>query len=303
MAEITASLVKALRDKTNAGMMDCKKALTETGGDIEAAVDWLRKKGLSAAAKRSGRVASEGLIGLSVEGRRGALVEVNSETDFVARNTLFREFVAGLATLARTVGGDLETLKAADWPGSGRNVGAEVTHLAATIGENITLRRVASVDVSRGLVASYVHSAAAPGLGRIGVLVAVEVEADAGGALLADLGKKLAMHVAAANPLAVTRDELPADALERERAVLVEQARASGKPEAVIQKMVEGRLAKFYEEVCLLEQAFVMDPQTRISALLEAAGKELGTAVRIRRFVRFALGEGIEKVEEQATAA
>jgi elongation factor Ts len=301
MAEITASLVKALRDKTNAGMMDCKKALTETGGDIEAAVDWLRKKGLSAAAKRSGRVASEGLIGLSVEGGRGALVEVNSETDFVARNTLFREFVAGVATLARTIGGDLDTLKAAEWPGSGRNVGAEVTHLAATIGENITLRRVASVDAPNGLVASYMHSAAAPGLGRIGVLVAVEADTD--GALLADLGKKLAMHVAAANPIAVTRDELPADALERERAVLVEQARASGKPEAVIQKMVEGRLGKFYEEVCLLEQAFVMDPQTRISALLEAAGKELGTPVRIGRFVRFALGEGVEKVEEQATAA
>ena len=301
MAEISASLVKALRDKTNAGMMDCKKALTETGGDIEAAVDWLRKKGLSAAAKRSGRVASEGLIGLSVEGTRGALVEVNSETDFVARNTLFREFVAGVAALARSVGGDLEALKAAEWPGSGRTVGAEVTHLAATIGENITLRRVGVVEASNGVVASYMHSAAAPGLGRIGVLMAVEADTDAAG--LADLGKKLAMHVAAANPIALARDELPADALERERAVLVEQARASGKPEAVIEKMVEGRLGKFYEEVCLLEQAFVMDPQTRISALLEAAGKELGTPVRIGRFLRFALGEGIEKVQEDTATA
>ncbi len=301
MAEISASLVKALRDKTNAGMMDCKKALTETGGDIEAAVDWLRKKGLSAAAKRSGRVASEGLIGLSVEGTRGALVEVNSETDFVARNTLFREFVAGVAALARSVGGDLEALKAAEWPGSGRTVGAEVTHLAATIGENITLRRVGVVEASNGVVASYMHSAAAPGLGRIGVLMAVEADTDAAG--LADLGKKLAMHVAAANPIALARDELPADALERERAVLVEQARASGKPEAVIEKMVEGRLGKFYEEVCLLEQAFVMDPQTRISALLEAAGKELGTPVRIARFLRFALGEGIEKVQEETATA
>ncbi len=301
MAEISASLVKALRDKTNAGMMDCKKALTETGGDIEAAVDWLRKKGLSAAAKRSGRVASEGLIGLSVEGRRGALVEVNSETDFVARNTLFREFVAGVAALARSVGSDLEALKAAEWPGSGRTVGAEVTHLAATIGENITLRRVGLVDASNGVVASYMHSAAAPGLGRIGVLVAVEADTD--GAGLADLGKKLAMHVAAANPIALARDELPADALERERAVLVEQARASGKPDAVIQKMVEGRLGKFYEEVCLLEQAFVMDPQTRINALLEAACKELGTPVRVGRFLRFALGEGIEKVQEDTATA
>jgi len=301
MAEISASLVKALRDKTNAGMMDCKKALTETGGDIEAAVDWLRKKGLSAAAKRSGRVASEGLIGLSVEGKRGALVEVNSETDFVARNTLFREFVAGVAALARGVGGDLEALKAAEWPGSGRTVDAEVTHLAATIGENITLRRVGVVEASNGVIASYMHSAAAPGLGRIGVLVAVE--ADTAGAGLADLGKKLAMHVAAANPIALARDELPADALDRERAVLVEQARASGKPEAVIHKMVEGRLGKFYEEVCLLEQAFVMDPQTRINALLEAAGKELGTPVRVGRFLRFALGEGIEKVQEDTATA
>jgi elongation factor Ts len=301
MAEISASLVKALRDKTNAGMMDCKKALTETGGDIEAAVDWLRKKGLSAAAKRSGRVASEGLVGLSVEGTRGAVVEVNSETDFVARNTLFRDFAAGLAVLARNLGGDIEALKAATWPGSGRSVADEVTHLAATIGENITLRRVETVTVDGGLVASYVHSAAAPGIGRIGVLVALE--AAAGGATLAELGKKLAMHVAAANPVAIGRDELPADALDRERAVLSEQARASGKPEAVIAKMVEGRLAKFYEEVCLLEQAFVMDPQTKVGALLEAAGKDLGAPVRVTRFVRFALGEGLEKSQDDASAA
>lgn len=301
MAEISASLVKSLRDKTSAGMMDCKKALTETGGDIEAAVDWLRKKGLSAAAKRSGRVASDGLIGVAVEGSRGAVVEVNSETDFVARNTLFREFVAGVAALARSVGGDIEALKDSLWPASGRTVGDEVTHLAATIGENITLRRVAVVGAANGLVASYVHSAAAPGIGRIGVLVALEAEKD--GAALADLGKKLAMHVAAANPMAISRHDLPPDALDRERDVLVEQARGSGKPEAVIQKMVEGRLGKFYEEVCLLEQAFVMDPQTKVSALLEVAGKELGTPVRITSFVRFALGEGLEKAQENASAA
>lgn len=301
MAEITASLVKTLRDKTNAGMMDCKKALTETGGDVEAAVDWLRKKGLAAAAKRSGRVASEGLIGVSVEGAGGAVVEVNSETDFVARNTLFRDFATGVADLARQVGGDLEALRAAVWPASGRTVGEEVTHLAATIGENITLRRVDVVKAAQGVVASYVHSAAAPGIGRIGVLVALETTA--GADAVADLGKKLAMHIAAANPVAISRDELPADALERERAVLIDQARGSGKPEAVIQKMVEGRLGKFYEEVCLLEQAFVMDPQTKIGGLLEAAGKDLGSAVGVSRFVRYALGEGLEKAQDDTAAA
>lgn len=301
MAEITASLVKALRDKTNAGMMDCKKALTETGGDIEAAVDWLRKKGLAAAAKRSGRVASEGLVGVSVEGARGAVVEVNSETDFVARNTLFREFATGVADLAREVGGDIEALRAAVWPASGRTVGEEVTHLAATIGENITLRRVDVVNAAQGVVASYVHSAAAPGLGRIGVLVALETTA--GADAVADLGKKLAMHIAAANPVAISRSDVPADALERERAVLIDQARGSGKPEAVIQKMVEGRLGKFYEEVCLLEQAFVMDPQTKVAGLLEAAGKELGGAVKVSRFVRYALGEGLEKAQDDTPVA
>jgi elongation factor Ts len=301
MAEISASLVKALRDKTNAGMMDCKKALTETGGDIEAAVDWLRKKGLSAAAKRSCGEPCDGLVGVAVGGTRGAAVQVKSETDFVARNTLFREFVAAVAVLARTVNGDLEALKASVLPASGRTVADEVTHLAATIGENITLRRVETVSVGDGLVASYMHSAPAPGIGRIGVLVALQ--AAKGGEALADLGKKLAMHVAAANPMAIDRSELPADALERERAVLSEQARASGKPEAVIQKMVEGRLGKFYEEVCLLEQPFVMDPQTKVNALLEAAGKELGAPVRITRFVRFALGEGLEKPQDDASAA
>lgn len=301
MAEITASLVKSLRDKTNAGMMDCKKALTETGGDIEAAVDWLRKKGLSAAAKRSGRIASEGLVGIAVEGTRGAVVEVNSETDFVARNALFRAFVSGIADLACQVGGDLDALKAATWSASGRTVGEEVTDLAATIGENITLRRVDGVSTDQGLVASYVHSAAAPGIGRIGVLVALDTAASGEG--VAAVGKKLAMHIAAANPVAISRSEVPAEALERERAVLVDQARASGKPDAVIQKMVEGRLGKFYEEVCLLEQAFVMDPQTKVGALLEAAGKELGSPVTVRRFVRFALGEGIEKAQDDTSAA
>jgi elongation factor Ts len=301
MAEVSASLVKALRERTNAGMMDCKKALTETGGDLEAAVDWLRKKGLSAAAKRSGRIASEGLIGLCVAGDRGAVVEVNSETDFVARNALFRDFVSAVAKIAADLQDDVDALKAATYPPSGRTIGDEVTHMAATIGENITLRRAAALAAEGGAVASYLHSAQGPGIGRIGVLVALDAErADE---TVLDLGKKIAMHVAAASPLAISRADLPADALDRERAVLVEQARASGKSEAVIQKMVEGRLGKFYEEVCLLEQPFVMDPQSKVGAVLEAASRDLGIRLQVRRFVRFGLGEGIEKRQEDAPAA
>ena len=301
MAEISASLVKALRDRTNAGMMDCKKALVETNGDLEAAVDWLRKKGLSAAAKRSGRIASEGLVGVAVSGTRGAVVEVNSETDFVARNAIFQDFVATVARIALDIRDDRAAIGHAIWPTSGRPIADELTHLAATIGENITLRRTDALSVERGIVASYVHGAQGPGIGRIGVLVALEAERT--DPAVADLGKKLAMHIAAANPLAVSRAELPADALDRERAILVEQARASGKPEPVVQKMVEGRLAKFYEDVCLLEQAFVMDPQTKVGPLLEAAGRELGCRLHVRRFIRYALGEGIEKRREDETAA
>jgi elongation factor Ts len=301
MAEISASLVKALRDKTNAGMMDCKKALMETNGDLEAAVDWLRKKGLSAAAKRSGRIASEGLIGVAVSGTRGAIVEVNSETDFVARNAIFQDFVATVARIAVDLQGDPAAIKQSTWPASGRPIGDELTHLAATIGENITLRRADALSVEEGIIASYVHSAQGPGIGRIGVLVALE--ADRTDQAVADLGKKLAMHVAAANPLAVSRADVAPDALDRERAILVEQARASGKPEPVVQKMVEGRLAKFYEDVCLLEQAFVMDPQTKINAVLEAASRELGCRLHVRRFIRYALGEGVEERQDDVTAA
>jgi elongation factor Ts len=301
MAEISASLVKALRDKTNAGMMDCKKALTETNGDLEAAVDWLRKKGLAAAAKRSGKIASEGLIGVSVSGSRGALVEVNSETDFVARNAIFQEFVTTVARIAEELTGDLGAIRRAIFPASGRSVDDELTHLAATIGENITLRRAEAVSIDQGIIASYVHSAQGPGIGRIGVLVALETD-EADQAVL-DLGKKLAMHIAAANPLALSRAELAPDALDRERSILIEQARGSGKPEQVIQKMVEGRLAKFYEEVCLLEQAFVMDPQTKIAALLETTGRELGRRLQVRRFVRYALGEGVDKQQPAESAA
>jgi elongation factor Ts len=301
MAEINASLVKALRDKTNAGMMDCKKALTETGGDLEAAVDWLRKKGLAAVAKRSGRIASEGLIGVSAAGSRGALVEVNSETDFVARNAIFQEFVATVARIAVDREGDVDAITQAIFPASGRTVADELTHLAATIGENITLRRADAVSVEQGIVTTYVHSAQGPGIGRIGVLVALE--ADKADQAVLDLGKKLAMHVAAANPLAVSRAEVPPDALDRERAILIEQARVLGKPEQVVQKMVEGRLAKFYEDVCLLEQAFVMDPQINIGALLETAGRDLGRRLQVRRFVRYALGESLGKQQTGEPAA
>ena len=297
MAEISASLVKALRDKTNAGMMDCKKALIETNGDLEAAVDWLRKKGLSAAAKRSGRIASEGLIGVSVSRharrhRRGQL------------GNRLRRPQRDLPGFRRDRRADRRRPSGRPRRRSGRRsgrraagpIGDELTHLAATIGENITLRRADALSVEQGIVASYVHSAQGPGIGRIGVLVALE--ADRTDQAVPDLGKKLAMHVAAANPLAVSRAELAPDALDRERAILIEQARGSGKPEQVVQKMVEGRLAKFYEEVCLLEQAFVMDPQTKIGALLEAAGRELGCRLQVRRFVRYALGEGVEKRQE-----
>lgn len=299
MAEITASLVKDLREKTGAGMMDCKKALAETKGDIEAAVDWLRKKGLAAAAKKAGRIAAEGLVAVAVEGNRGALVEVNSETDFVARNETFQGFAATVAKLALQSGGDLEKLKAIAYPGSGRTVGEELTHMISTIGENMNLRRVALVDVGKGVLASYVHNAAAPGLGKIGVLVAIESSLDA--VKLGDVAKQVAMHVAAANPQSVTRDGLDKSSIERERSVLSDQARASGKAEDIIAKMVEGRLRKFYEEVCLVDQVFVIDGESRVGAVIEKAAKAAGGSATVKTFARFALGEGIER--EQADFA
>ncbi|HUA56083.1 MAG TPA: translation elongation factor Ts [Candidatus Sulfotelmatobacter sp.] len=293
MAEITAALVKELREKTGAGMMDCKKALAETAGDLEGAVDWLRKKGLAAAAKKAGRVAAEGLVGVAVDGAVGALVEVNSETDFVARNETFQGFVAAVAKLALTVGTDVEALKAAPCPGSSRSVGDELTHLVATIGENMSLRRATRLSVPSGVVASYVHNALAPGLGKIGVLVALESSAPAD--KLAAFGRQLAMHVAAANPQSLDIETVDPRALERERDVLREQARGSGKPEAIIEKMVEGRLRKFYEEVVLLEQVYVIDGESRVKAAVAAAAKELGAPIAVKGFARFQLGEGIQK--------
>jgi elongation factor Ts len=300
MAEVTATLVKELRDKTGTGMMDCKKALIETGGDIEAASDWLRKKGLSAAEKKAGRIAAEGLVGVCVDGTRGALVEVNSETDFVARNDTFRDFVRTMSKMVLQHGDDVDALRAAQYPETGRTVAEQLTHMIATIGENMNLRRAASLSVEKGVLGSYVHNAQEPGIGKIAVLVSLETSGNAG--KLEQLGKQLAMHVAAANPQAVSRDELGPEALERERNILTEQARASGKPEAIIEKMVEGRLSKYYEEVCLLDQTFVVDGESKVGKILEDAAKDAGAPVGIGGFARFALGEGIEKKDEDFAA-
>ena len=299
MAEITAALVKDLREKTGAGMMDCKKALTETGGDLESAVDWLRKKGLAAAAKKAGRVAAEGLVGVAASGPRGAMVEVNAETDFVARNDSFQDFVRKVTDLAMTAGGDIEKLKSAAYPGGG-TVAEKLTSLVATIGENMSLRRGVGLSVGQGVVASYVHNASSPGLGKIGVLVALESAGPAD--KVAALGKQLAMHIAAANPLSLSVADLDKAAVERERAVLSEQAKTSGKPDNVIAKMVEGRLRKFYEDVVLLEQVFVVDGESRVSKVLENAAKEIGAPVKVAAFRRYALGEGIERKTEDFAA-
>ena len=300
MAEITAALVKDLREKTGAGMMDCKRALAETGGDLEGAVDWLRKKGLSAAAKKAGRIAAEGLVAVTASGGRGAIVEVNAETDFVARNETFQKFAGTTVQIALEKSGDLDKIKAAPFPGTGRSVADEVTHMVATIGENMALRRAAALGVSSGVVASYVHNALAPGLGKIGVLVALESSA-APDRLLA-LGRQIAMHVAAANPQALDIADVDPAALDRERAVLAEQARASGKPEEIIGKMVEGRLRKYYEDVVLLEQTYVIDGESRMRAVLQKAAKDLGHPVRVAGFVRYALGEGIERSKSDFAA-
>ncbi|MCQ9154501.1 translation elongation factor Ts [Acidomonas methanolica] len=293
MAEITAALVRELREKTGAGMMDCKKALTEAAGDMEAAVDWLRTKGLSQAAKKSGRVTAEGLIAVASAPNKAAMVEVNAETDFVGRNEHFQAFAEAVAHVALEVGENLDAIKAATLA-SGRTVEAELTHLIATIGENMSLRRVRVLTVPSGTVASYVHSALRPGIGKIGVLVALEApnETDA----LVGLGRQIGMHVAATRPAALEVASVDPQSLERERAVLVEQARESGKPEAIIDKMVEGRIRKFYEEVVLLEQIWVHDGESRVAKIVEKAGAKLVA------FERYQLGEGIEKEENDFAA-
>jgi len=295
MAAITASAVKELREKTGAGMMDCKKALAENDGDMEAAMDWLRAKGLAKAAKKSGRVAAEGLVGMAVKGTEGAVVEVNSETDFVARNETFQNYVETVTGLALEHGDDVETLKAASFPGSERNAGDELVELVGTIGENMTLRRSAKLSVEKGAVAGYMHTATKPGMGKIGVLVALESDADA--AALEALGKQIAMHIAATNPASLTTDELDPALVERERAVLIEQARESGKPDNIIEKMIEGRMRKFYEEVVLLKQTFVINPDLTVEKAIAEAAKEAGSDITLKAYARFELGEGIEKEE------
>jgi elongation factor Ts len=292
MAEITASLVKELRDKTGAGMMDCKKALAETGGDMEAAGDWLRKSGLLKAAKRAARIAAEGLIGLAVGEHSGVLVEVNSETDFVARNDQFKDFVKSAAKLALAEGCDLETLL--DKPMGTTSVKQTLTEMIGKIGENMSVRRVAALSVEPGVVASYVHNASGPELGKIGVLVALKSEADK--SKLAALGKQLAMHIAAASPLALTAEHLSKEVIAHERDIQAELVKQSGKPENVHEKMLEGRMRKYFEDVVLLQQVFVIDQETKIAKVLENASKDFGAPVEISGFVRFQVGEGIDKV-------
>ena len=297
---ISAAQVKQLRDMTGAGMMDCKAALAETNGDIEAAVDWLRKKGIAKADKKAGRTAAEGLIGVAADGSSAVVVEVNSETDFVARNEAFQDLVRAVAEVALGTDGSRDAVGAAVYPATGKPVDEAIKDAVATIGENMNLRRSARLSVPAGVVATYIHNAAADGLGKIGVLVAVETEGDADAAR--NFARQVAMHVAATSPLALTPDEVDPAATAREKEIFAAQARESGKPENIIEKMVEGRMRKFFEEVVLLKQAFVMNPDLTVEAALKAAEKEIGAPAKISGFVRFALGEGVEKEESDFAA-
>lgn len=299
MAQITAALVKELRETSGAGMMDCKKALSETDGDIQAAQDWLRQKGLAKAAKKAGRVAAEGLVAIAAEGTSAAVLEVNSETDFVAKNEQFQSFVKAAADLALSVD-NFDALKDATMADSGKSCEDTLKELVGTIGENMNLRRMEKLSVSNGVVASYMHNAAGDGIGKIGVLVALESEGDA--EKLHALGKQVAMHVAATNPLALDRDSVDAAEIERERTVLIEQAKEAGKPEEIAIKMVEGRMRKFYEENCLLEQAFVIDPDNSVSKTVENTAKEIGADIKVTGYLRYELGAGLEKKEEDFAA-
>ena len=298
--EITAAMVKQLRDATGVGMMDCKKALAETGGDMEAAVDWLRTRGLAKAAKKADRVAAEGLVGIATNGTTAAVVEVNSETDFVARNEQFQNIVGNIAKLALDADGDVVKLGEMPFPGSGHSVSAELTEAIAKIGENMSLRRTATVSVSDGVVENYVHNAVKSGLGKIGILVALESTGDK--AALSALGKQLAMHIAAAQPQAIAPEELDQDVVARERAIILEQVKESGKPAEIAEKMVEGRMRKYFEEVTLLSQVFVIDGETKVADVIKNAEKEIGAPIKLTKFVRYGLGEGIEKVETDFAA-
>jgi elongation factor Ts len=300
MAQITAQLVKDLREKTGAGMMDCKTALAATDGDMDGAVDWLRKKGLSQAAKKSSRIAAEGLVGVATVGNAGAVIEINAETDFVARNVLFQDFVDAAAKIALEVKGDIEVLKTKPHPSESRTIDEQLTHLIATIGENMAIRRATALAVEKGVVTSYIHSAIRPGLGRIGVLIALESTGDT--EKLNALGKQIAMHVAAASPQFLSIADVDNASLEREKSIYRDQAIASGKPAEIAEKMVVGRVRKYYEEVVLLEQPYIMDDKSKVSQAVEKAAKEIGAPVTLAGFARFALGEGIQKKEEDFAA-
>ena len=300
MTDITAAMVKELRETTGAGMLDCKKALTETAGNMENAIDWLRKKGLASAAKKASRVAAEGLVAVFVEGNKGAVVEVNTKTDFVAKNEIFQEYVEAAAKVALMNNGDIEAMKAAVCPKVSKPFGERLTDMIAKIGENMNLRRAKTLEVKDGVVASYMHSATRPGLGRIGVLVALESPADK--EKLRELGKHIAMHIAASNPLFHTIADVAPEALEREKAIFSEQALASGKPANIVEKMVEGRIRKYYEEVVLEEQAYIMDPDKKVKEIIADAEKELGAPIKMTGYVCFKLGEGLQKKEEDFAA-
>lgn len=297
---ITASMVKELREKSGAGMMDCKNALKENGGDVEAAMDWLRTKGISKAEKKSSRVAAEGLVGINSSGTKAAVVELNSETDFVSRNEQFQSIVGAVTAAALETDGSLEAVSAVTLASTGKSVADTITEAIGTIGENMNLRRVAVMEVPEGVVTSYVHNATADGLGKIGVLVALESAGKAD--VLNAIGKQVAMHIAALNPLAATKEEIPADIADRERAIFAEQARESGKPDNIVEKMVEGRMRKFYQESVLLSQTFVLDGENSVEQALKNAEADAGAPIKLTGFTRFALGEGIEKDEDDFAA-
>ncbi|WP_419913547.1 translation elongation factor Ts [Hoeflea sp.] len=297
---ISASQVKELREKSGAGMMDCKKALAENNGDMEAAIDWLRAKGIAKADKKSGRTAAEGLVGVAADGNEAVVVEINSETDFVARNDAFQDLVRGVAEVALTTDGTVEAVAGATYPATGKSVADSITDAVATIGENMNLRRSQLLSVDEGVVASYIHNSVATGLGKLGVLVALKSSGDAN--TLAAIGKQIAMHVAATNPLAVTSADVDADVADRERAIFIEQARESGKPDNIIEKMVEGRMRKFFEEVALMSQSFVINPDLTVEAAVKQAEADAGAPITVVGFVRFQLGEGVEKEESDFAA-
>ena len=297
---LSASLVKELREKSGAGMMDCKKALVETNGNMEDAIDWLRKQGLSAVAKKSSRVAAEGLIGISINGVQGAMVEINSETDFVARNEFFQSFVKKCSNLVLTHKSDIETLKALPFPDTGRSVDEELSNNIATIGENMNIRRVEYLEVSEGVVVSYIHNKITEDLGKLGVIVAIESQAEQ--SQLLKVGKQIAMHIAATSPKSLNIEDLDSDLVKREREVLIDQAMSSGKPKEIAEKMVQGRLQKFFQEVVLNEQTSVIDGETKIKDIIKNLSKDLGADVKIKDFKILKLGEGIEVAENDFAA-